>query len=86
MDAGDGVAEYDREICGARKERSMNEEPEWYACGHGHKVAAALTWATDSNRDLTGHFCPICMGSIEGHGDIIDSRLLAPMQRERSEG
>ena len=53
----------------------------WFACGRGHEVAAALTWADDSEWDPSGYFCPICMGSVVGHGDMIDSRILALVKR-----
>jgi hypothetical protein len=54
----------------------------WFACGRGHRIAAALSWANDSDIDLTGYFCPVCMGSVVGHGEINDSRILAPMQNQ----
>ena len=44
-------------------------------------MAAALTWADDSEWDPSGYFCPICMGSVVGHGDMIDSLILAPVKR-----
>lgn len=49
-----------------------------YACGRGHQMTA---WQKDGEpADLTGYFCPLCMGAIKGHGDMIDSRILAPVQ------
>lgn len=40
-----------------------------------------MAWEPDgSPADLTGYFCPLCMGAIVGHGDMIDSRILAPVQ------
>lgn len=53
-----------------------------YSCAYGHVVAA---------RDLVGCinlegcFCPVCMGSIKGAANIIDPRLLAPVQESRYE-
>ncbi len=49
-----------------------------FSCGNGHIVAAADLQYRDI--DLTGHFCPVCLRQIIGHGDIIDNRMLAPMQ------
>jgi hypothetical protein len=48
-----------------------------YACGHNHIIAAAVD---GESVDLEGYFCPICMGRIVGHADMIDRRILAPMQ------
>lgn len=49
-----------------------------FGCGHGHYVVA---WESNENRvDLTGYFCPVCMGAIIGHGELIDLRILAPVQ------
>lgn len=49
-----------------------------FACGRGHQMMA---WKEDGSiADLTGHFCPLCLGAIVGHGALIDSRILAPVQ------
>ena len=49
-----------------------------YACAHGHQLTG---WDGNGKPvDLTGFFCPICMGQIIGHEDMIDSRILAPVQ------
>ena len=38
-------------------------------------------WKEDGSvADLTGHFCILCLGAVIGHGDMIDSRILAPVQ------
>lgn len=51
-----------------------------FACGHSHTLMA---WDSDGKPvDLEGHFCPLCLGKIDGYGDIIDSRFLAPVQPE----
>jgi len=49
-----------------------------FACGRGHTLMA---WREDDKpANLTGHFCPLCLGEIQGHGDMIDSRILVPVQ------
>jgi hypothetical protein len=48
-----------------------------FACGRGHQVAA---WLDEKNVDLAGYFCPLCMGGVVGAEDMIDSRILAPVQ------
>ncbi len=48
-----------------------------FACGRGHVLMA---WDKDQEKDLTGYFCPLCLGAIVGHGELIDSRILAPVQ------
>ena len=49
-----------------------------FACGRGHTIIA---WAQDGERaDLTGFFCPLCMGAVKNHGDLVMLELLAPMQ------
>lgn len=53
--------------------------PQWFACGHGHKIAAELTWAKDSPQNLAGYWCPVCTGECS-NPNIIDLRILAPMQ------
>lgn len=49
-----------------------------FACGFGHKLGAYD--AASQAINLEGHFCPVCMGGIVGAGDMIDPRILAPMQ------
>jgi hypothetical protein len=51
-----------------------------FACGNGHIVAATDRQYVDI--DIEGYLCPVCLGQAVGHGDKIDSRLLAPMQEE----
>lgn len=51
-----------------------------FACGHGHVLRASN--ADGSSADLTGYFCPLCMGAIVGHEKMIDLRVLAPIQEE----
>lgn len=59
----------------------MNRVQE-FGCGNGHYVMA---WKNnDDPADLTGHFCPICMGVIIGHEELIDLRILAPVQNPSS--
>lgn len=53
-----------------------------FACGRGHIVAAADLDYKDLN--LEGHMCPVCLGAVDGHGDIIDTRMLAPLQESAS--
>jgi hypothetical protein len=49
-----------------------------FACGNGHTVIA---WLEDGlPADLTGYLCMVCMGRVIGHGDMIDSHILAPVQ------
>lgn len=57
---------------------NCDETPQLFACGHGH---AMMAWdENDEAADLAGHFCPLCLGEIVGHGDIVDLRILAPVQ------
>ena len=51
-----------------------------FACGHGHAITAELTWADGAEQDLTGHFCPVCLGQVVGFENEVDGRILAPMQ------
>lgn len=50
-----------------------------YACGHGHILTARTSDGAEIN--LEGHLCAACLGSVIGHQDLIDGRLLAPMQK-----
>ena len=50
-----------------------------FACGRGHQVKAFQS--DDEPAILTGHLCPLCLGAVVGHGDMIDSRILAPVRR-----
>jgi hypothetical protein len=51
-----------------------------FACGEGHRIIA---WFDNgAPADLEGALCPICLGKVVGHGNMIDSRLLAPVQAE----
>ena len=49
-----------------------------YACGCGHQMMAWKRDGTPAN--LTGYLCPLCLGAVKGHGDMIDERILAPVQ------
>jgi hypothetical protein len=53
-----------------------------YACGNGHLFIAWVKGPDGeyTRADLIGYFCPICMGHIVGHEDMIDNRILAPAQ------
>lgn len=52
-----------------------------YACSHGHEILAVGT--DEQPIDLTGYLCLVCIGSVVGHGSIIDPRILAPIQEVR---
>lgn len=51
-----------------------------YACLHGHQVEAQDRFG--ASVDLEGYLCPVCLGAIVGAGDMIDSRILAPVQEK----
>lgn len=51
-----------------------------FACLIGHVVMAKNFDGTPA--DLKGYFCPLCMGAIVGAEKMIDTRILAPVQRE----
>jgi len=54
------------------------ERAKEFACGNGHYVMA---WENeDEGVDLTGFMCPICLGRIIGHENLIDLTILAPVQ------
>jgi hypothetical protein len=52
----------------------------WYSCLHGHSICAVEDH-TDVVVDLTGHFCPVCMGKIvSGLQGRDDGRILSVKQ------
>jgi len=56
-----------------------------FACLHGHTVTAVdWTKSTDGGPvpyvDLSGFFCPVCLGKIVSGLDGDDSRVLSPEQ------
>lgn len=50
-----------------------------FACLHGHRIEAQDRFGAPV--DLEGYLCPVCLGVIVGAGDMIDSRILAPVQK-----
>jgi hypothetical protein len=60
------------------KEELLALPDEKFACSMGHVITARN--AVGAPQDLTGYFCPVCMGAIVGAGKMIDARILAPVQ------
>jgi hypothetical protein len=52
-----------------------------YACGRGHEFGAYTSEGEPIC--LEGMFCPVCLGTIKGAGEMIDPRFLAPMQNSK---
>lgn len=48
-----------------------------YACGCGHEIRATVNGFP---LDLEGHLCPVCVGKVMGAENMIEKRLLAPVQ------
>jgi hypothetical protein len=55
----------------------MSDNEGAFSCGNGHRIIAVVDGKT---QNLEGCFCPLCLGQVKGFGDIIDSRILAPVQ------
>lgn len=60
------------------KEELLALPDEKFACSMGHVVIARN--CVGAPEDLTGYFCPLCMGAIVGAEKMIDPRILAPVQ------
>lgn len=60
------------------KEELLALPDEKFACAMGHVITARNI--VGAPEDLTGYFCPVCMGAIVGAGKMIDTRILAPVQ------
>lgn len=52
-------------------------QPQFYACARNHKVYAENSGAAV---DLSGYYCPLCMGAIKRAGEMVDPFILAPVQ------
>lgn len=49
-----------------------------FSCGRNHQIMA---WEADGKpANLEGLLCPLCLGQVKGYADLIDSRILAPVQ------
>ena len=46
----------------------------YFACAHAHVIA--------SDEDLEGTLCPVCIGKVRDWKNVIDTRMLAPLQEE----